>query len=180
MPSQPNSLPQAQHLRRESSQSAHSDMGNANMGRGGYPQNGGRGGRGGYPAQHQHYNPNMANHSPQPAYRPLPHQQMGRGMPPAFQPQGMQPQVGSPYRQTRSPAITPATMHQQAHLANPQGMQFYPGQQYQQPVRIPFSTTTYIALRVNLVLPTASHVPSPLFLRSFACWQFHFFSHHIA
>lgn len=60
-------------------------------------------------------------------------------MPPAFQPQGMQPQ-GSPYRQTRSPAITPATMHQQAHLANPQGMPYYPGQQYPQTVRIPSPT----------------------------------------
>lgn len=123
MAPQPNALPQAQHLRRESSQSAHSDMSNANMGRG-YPPNAGRGGRGFQP---QHYNPNMANHSPQP-YRPLPHQQMGRGMPPAFQ-----PQQGSPYGQTRSPAITPATMHQQAHLANPQGMPYYPGQQYPQP-----------------------------------------------
>jgi len=128
MPSQSNPLPQAQaqHLRHESSQSAHSDMGNGSMGRA-YAPNAGRG-RGFQP---QHYNPNMANHSPQP-YRPLPHQQMGRGMAPAFQPQGMH-QQGSPYRQTRSPAMTPATMHQQAHLANPQGMPYYPGQQYPQP-----------------------------------------------
>lgn len=112
-------------------------MGNANMGRGGYPPNGGRGR--GFPTQH--YNPNMANHSPQP-YRPLPHQQMGRGMPPAFQPQGMQQPGSSPYGQTRSPAITPASMHQQAHLANPQGMPYYPGQQYPQPVRIPSSTSS--------------------------------------
>ncbi|KAF1830689.1 hypothetical protein BDW02DRAFT_89053 [Decorospora gaudefroyi] len=125
MPPQPNShsLPQAQHLRRESSQSAHSDMSNANMGRG-YPA--GRG-RGGYPQGH--YNPQMANQSPQP-YRSMPHQ-MGRGMTPAFQPPGPM-QQRSPYTQNRSPAITPATMHQQQHLANPQGMQFYPGQQYPQ------------------------------------------------
>jgi translation initiation factor 4G len=132
MPAQPNSLPQAQHLRRESSQSAHSDMSNANMSRN---FSNGRG-RGGYP-QHPQY-PNMANQSPQP-FRPVPHQHMGRGvggpMPPAFQPQGMQ--RNSPYQQTRSPAMTPATMHQQAHLANPQGMPYYPGQPYAQPVRIP-------------------------------------------
>ena len=129
MPPQPNSLPQAQHLRHESSQSAHSDMSNNNVNRG-YPPQGGRGR--GFPPQH--YNPNMANHSPQP-YRSLP-QQMGRGMAPPFQPQGPMPR-NSPYQQNRSPAITPATMHQQAHLANPQGMGYYnPGQQYPQPVSI--------------------------------------------
>ncbi|KAF2033662.1 hypothetical protein EK21DRAFT_98077 [Setomelanomma holmii] len=128
VPQQPNSLPQAQHLRRESSQSAHSDMSNANMNRG-YPPNGGRGR--GFPPQ-QHYNPSMAaNHSPQP-YRSVPHQHMGRGMAPAFQPQGPM-QQNSPYRQNRSPAITPATMHQQQHLANPQGMPYYQGQPYGQP-----------------------------------------------
>jgi translation initiation factor 4G len=130
MPQQPNSLPQAQHLRRESSQSAHSDMSNANMNRG-FAPNAGRG-RGGF--QQQHYNPNMAGQSPQP-YRSIPHQHMGRGMPPAFQPQGPM-QQNSPYRQNRSPAITPATMHQQAHLANPQGMPYYQGQAYPQQVRI--------------------------------------------
>ncbi|RMZ71462.1 eukaryotic translation initiation factor subunit eIF-4F [Pyrenophora seminiperda CCB06] len=126
MPSQPNShaLPQAQHLRRESSQSAHSDMSNANMGRG-YPPN--RGGRGGYPQGH--YNPQMANQSPQP-YRPLPHG-MGRGHAPPFQPPGPM-QQRSPYTQNRSPAMTPATMHHQQQLANPQGMPYYPGQQYPQ------------------------------------------------
>ncbi|CAI9633163.1 unnamed protein product [Alternaria burnsii] len=124
MPPQPNShsLPQAQHLRRESSQSAHSDMSNANMGRGGSFAN--RGGRGGY--TQGHFNPQMANYSPQP-HRAMP--QMGRGgQAPPFHPQGQMPQR-SPYTQNRSPAITPATMHQQQHLANP-GMPFYPGQQY--------------------------------------------------
>jgi translation initiation factor 4G len=128
-----NMPPQAQHLRRESSQSAHSDMSNANMNRG-FPPNAGRGR--GFPPQHYNNN-NMANQSPQP-YRPLPHhtQHMGRGMAPTFQPQGPM-QQNSPYRQNRSPAITPATMHQQAHLANPQGMPYYPGQPYPQQVRIP-------------------------------------------
>lgn len=129
MPSQHNSLPQAQHLRRESSQSAHSDMSNS-VGRG-FQNQGGRG-RGFQPG---HYNPNI-NNSPQP-FRPLPHQHMGggRGMPAAFQPQGPM-QQNSPYRQNRSPAMTPATMHQQAQFANPQAMPYgYQGQPYGQPVR---------------------------------------------
>lgn len=128
MPPQPNSHahPQAQHLRRESSQSAHSDMSNANMGRG-YPPSRGRGG---YPQGH--YNPQMANHSPQP-YRSMP-QQMGRGMTPPFQPPGQMAQR-SPYTQNRSPAMTPATMHTQQQFANPQGMPYYQGQPYAQQVR---------------------------------------------
>jgi translation initiation factor 4G len=125
IPHQPNNIPQPQHLRRESSQSAHDR---------GYPSQRG-GSQRGY-AQ-QHYNPNMPSHSPQPAFRPLPHQHMGRpGMAPAFQPQGAM-QQGSPYRQNRSPAIAPATMHQQAYLANPQSMPYYQGQPHAQPVRIP-------------------------------------------
>ncbi|XPS73739.1 hypothetical protein M3J07_005865 [Ascochyta lentis] len=123
MPAQPSSHgPQAQHLRRESSQSSHSAQG------GNFAPNGGRG-RGFQPQPH--YNPNVANHSPQP-YRPMPNQSMGRGMPPAFTPQGAM-QHNSPYRQNRSPAITPATMHQQQHFANPQGAPYYPGQPYPQP-----------------------------------------------
>lgn len=139
MPAQHNSLPQPQHLRRESSQSAHSDMSNS-MNRG-YPPQGGRG-RGFAPQQH--YNPNMNNHSPQP-YRSVPHQHLGaggRGMPPAFQPSGPM-QGNSPYRQNRSPAMTPATMHQQAQYANPGAMPYgYQGQPYGQPVRIPSSYTS--------------------------------------
>jgi translation initiation factor 4G len=165
MAGQPNSLPQAQHLRRESSQSAHSDMSNANMNRG-YPPNAGRG-RG---FQQQHYQPNMANQSPQP-YRPVPHQHMaGRGMPPAFQPQGPM-QQNSPYRQNRSPAITPATMHQQAHLANPQGMPFYQGQSYQQPpVRIPstISSVSQISKSSESVQPTTAPHSSQRFSASFS------------
>jgi translation initiation factor 4G len=133
-PQQPNSLPQAQHLRHESSQSAHSDISNANMNMNrGYPSNSGRG-RGGF---NPTYNPQMGHNSPQP-YRPLPNQPRGGpNMAAPFQPQGpMHP--NSPYRATRSPAITPATMHQQAHMANP-GMPYggYGQPQYPQPVRIP-------------------------------------------
>lgn len=161
VPQQPNSLPQAQHLRRESSQSAHSDMSNANMNRG-FPPNGGRGR--GFPPQ-QHYNPNMAaNHSPQP-YRSVPHQHMGRGMAPAFQPQGPM-QQNSPYRQNRSPAITPATMHQQAHLANPQGMPFYQGQPYGQPVRIP-STMSNLS-SVSESNRASQHATAPRFSQQFS------------
>ncbi len=129
MPPQPNShsLPHGQHGRRESNQSVHSDMSNANMGRG---QFAGRGRGGAYPQGH--YNPQLGNQSPQP-YRTMPH--MGRPVAPPFQPPGqMQPR--SPFTQNRSPAITPATMHQQQHLANPQSMPYYPGQQYPQQVRI--------------------------------------------
>jgi translation initiation factor 4G len=167
MAGQPNSLPQAQHLRRESSQSAHSDMSNANMNRG-FPPNAGRGR--GFPPQH--YQPNMANQSPQP-YRSIPHQHMGRGMAPAFQPQGPM-QQNSPYRQNRSPAITPATMHQQAHLANPQGMPYYQGQPYQQPVRIP-STMSNLSLACE---SSKSHQPS---IASRFSQQFFtsFFSHSV-
>ncbi|KAJ8111744.1 hypothetical protein OPT61_g5732 [Boeremia exigua] len=113
MPAQPNGPP---HMRRESSQSSNQ----------GFQPNGGRG-RG--------FQPQPYNQSPQP-YRAMPNQPMGgRGMPPAFTPQGLQ---NSPYRNQRpSPAMAPAQMHQQQHFANPQGPSFYPGQQYPQPVRIP-------------------------------------------
>ncbi|KAF2133426.1 hypothetical protein P153DRAFT_156723 [Dothidotthia symphoricarpi CBS 119687] len=126
MPPQSNSHQQAQHLRGESAQSAHSDMSNANMNRG-FPPNAGRG-RGNH--FQPHYNPNMASHSPRPFHpQPQPHQHMGRGGGPPFQPQ----QQNSPYHQSRSPAITPATMHQQAQYANPQSMPYYPGQPYPPP-----------------------------------------------
>ncbi|KAG9206798.1 hypothetical protein G6514_000085 [Epicoccum nigrum] len=110
MPAQSNGPP---HMRRESSQSSNQ----------GFQPNGGRG-RGFQPQQ-------PYNQSPQP-YRALPNQPMGgRGMPPAFTPQGLQ---NSPYRNQRpSPAMAPAQMHQQQHFANPQGQPFYPGQQYPQP-----------------------------------------------
>lgn len=107
--------PQAQHLRRESSQSSHSDM-NANMGNmpRGYAPQGGRG-RG----YNTGYGPPVAA-SPGAQYRQLPGQQRGApGMPPQFQPQSQVP--GSPFRQNRSPAINPAAMQQQMHYAqNPQ------------------------------------------------------------
>ncbi|KAF1365231.1 hypothetical protein EJ07DRAFT_95769 [Lizonia empirigonia] len=119
LPAQPNAH-SGPHMRRESSQSSHSQQNQ------GFQPNGGRG-RGFQPQPY--YNPSAANHSPQP-HRPMPNQPMGRGMPPSFTPQGA---MNSPYRQNRSPAITPATMHQQQHFANAQGAPFYPGQPYPQP-----------------------------------------------
>ncbi|KAF2115996.1 hypothetical protein BDV96DRAFT_646163 [Lophiotrema nucula] len=132
MPPNANSIPQAQHLRRESSQSQHSDMGNAtmNMNRG-YPPNGGRG-RGFNPG----YNPQMASNSPRP-YQTVPnHPRGGPGMAPPFQNQGSMPR-GSPYSVPRSPHISQAHMAQQAQFANPNMNPYgYPQQPYQQ-VRIP-------------------------------------------
>ncbi|KAF2016257.1 hypothetical protein BU24DRAFT_462436 [Aaosphaeria arxii CBS 175.79] len=123
-PSQPNAnnLPQAQHLRRQSSQSAHSDsMGNNFNNNRPYQQNSGRG-RGSFGPS---YNP--MGHSPQP-FRPSPHQPRGN---PAS---GFQPQVpppGSPYR---SPAMPPAQIHQQPQFA---GQYYPPHTGYQPPVRTP-------------------------------------------
>lgn len=131
--------PQAQHLRRESSQSAHSDMSNTAMNRGFQP-NGGRGGRGQFT---QGYGPPV-NYSPGPAHRQLPNQQ--RGGPAPFQNQGpLGAHPNSPYRQTRSPAITPAQMSQQSQFANqqvPHGYPGYPQHLQAQQVYKPFPTTS--------------------------------------
>lgn len=125
MPPGQNPIPQAQHLRRESSQSAHSDMSNPNMngmGRG-YGSGGGRG-RGYTPNFNSHSQ--MAHSSPSPAYRQLSNPQRGPNMPPQFQNHGPMGQPNSPFRQTRSPALTPATVHSQVHLANNPQMQYPP------------------------------------------------------
>ncbi|KAK8252558.1 eukaryotic translation initiation factor subunit eIF-4F [Phyllosticta capitalensis] len=111
MPPQGPPIPQPNHLRRESSQSAHSDMSNA--ARNFVPQAGrGRGYSQGYNA------PSPGARFSQPMRGPMPGQFQGGGP------------MGSPYRQNRSPAMAPATMSQQASYANqpqlPHG--FYPGQ----------------------------------------------------
>lgn len=129
MPPQPNAINQAQHLRRESSQSGHSDMSNQAMNRG-FPPNGR--GRGGFNNFSQMNRPSPQQHNV------LPYQPRGANMPPAFQPQNaMNP--NSPFRQNRSPHISPAIMNQQAHMANPQ-MSYY--QYQQQPVRIPSTSVS--------------------------------------
>lgn len=106
------------HSRRESSQSAHSDLGNPGMGpgggRGGYPQQSGRG-RGAYGPQ---YPPPMG-FSPGPSYRPPPNQPRGgQNMPSPFQPQSrsLAPYQNSPHQAARSPALANA---QPAHLPQP-------------------------------------------------------------
>ncbi|BDD58322.1 hypothetical protein MAP00_003608 [Monascus purpureus] len=110
--------PQASHLRRESSQSTHSDMGNhiANgPGRGGYPHQGGRG-RGYSQSGYQGQMP----YSPGPNYRSTPNQPRGgpnmghqfhghnQGRPPL----GHFP--NSPHQSNRSPALA------NAHPVTPQ------------------------------------------------------------
>ncbi|KAF1978479.1 hypothetical protein BU23DRAFT_225384 [Bimuria novae-zelandiae CBS 107.79] len=120
LPTQPSSLPQAQHLRRESSQSAHSDMSNPNMNRGFPPNGGGRGTQ-----RYNNYPPMHPGASPQP-FRALPNQPRGPNMAPTFQPQ-MHP--SSPFRANRSPAIAPAAIHQQANYSGYN----YPQQPFQQP-----------------------------------------------
>lgn len=116
-PQGPPPMPQAQHLRRESSQSAHSDMSNP-VNRNFVPQAGRGRGYSGYNAP-----------SPGPQFRQLPNQMRGP-IPGQFQGQGP---MGSPYRQNRSPAMTPATMHQQAQFANQPQMPHggYPGYPHQ-------------------------------------------------
>jgi len=125
MPLGPNPIPQAQHLRRESSRSAHSDMSNPNMSNinRGFPPNGGRS-RG---FNNPSYGPQMAHSSPGPAFRQLPNQQRGaQNMPPQFQNHGPIGQPNSPFRQNRSPVLTPAAVHSQVHLANNPQMQYPP------------------------------------------------------
>ena len=99
------------HIRKESSQSIHSDMGNQGMpvpgpGRGGYQQ-GGRGGRGGFNPHNQSFNGHLG-YPPQ-NFRNGPSQ--GRAIPPAFQPGRAQiPPYGpnSPQPARASPALPPS------------------------------------------------------------------------
>ncbi|KAF1986963.1 hypothetical protein K402DRAFT_420620 [Aulographum hederae CBS 113979] len=119
MPQGPAAGPQAQHLRRESSQSAHGDMGPGmnNMNRNFVPQ--GRGAPYGRPGSG--YPQQMAN-SPSMAYRQLNQPMTPRTAAnmPHFGGQGqVRPGMGSPYQANRSPAMPPAQMHH-AHMGNPQ------------------------------------------------------------
>ncbi|KAI4199330.1 MAG: hypothetical protein LQ348_001902 [Seirophora lacunosa] len=113
--------PQATHLRRESSQSAHSEMGNPNLGpvanRGGYSSQGGRAGRpysGQYPQQeHQ-----RMNYGQSPNYR-SPSQPRGAQNVPSPYPQRPSfgpPYPNSPHQATRSPALAHS---QPAHHPQP-------------------------------------------------------------
>ncbi|KAI9924937.1 hypothetical protein ASPWEDRAFT_31780 [Aspergillus wentii DTO 134E9] len=103
--------PQSTHLRRESSQSTHSDM--SGPGRGGYPNQGGRG-RGYSQSGYQGQVP----YSPGPNFRSTPNQPRGGpNMGPQFGPnQGrpLAPFPNSPHQAARSPALA------NAHPTTPQ------------------------------------------------------------
>jgi translation initiation factor 4G len=124
LPTGPASLAQSQHLRRESSQSQHSDFGGP-MNRNFVPGNGR--GRGGY---NQAY-PNPS-HSPS-AYRSSPVPQPRHPAHPAnvqsFQPGGMRGMPNNAYGNSRSPAQAPVAMHQ-PHMNGQQPMHQYGPQQY--------------------------------------------------
>ncbi|KAH0542181.1 hypothetical protein FGG08_003402 [Glutinoglossum americanum] len=119
--SQPPLAPnnQSRHLRQESAQSAHSDMGNGGMGPGSrYPPQGGRGR--GYNQQYSQHQ--QMGYPPGPAFRSAPNQPRNVGMPPQFQ-GPVNPYPNSPHRSSRSPAIThaaPGTPQMaQVSVANP-------------------------------------------------------------
>ncbi|PKX99859.1 hypothetical protein P168DRAFT_83405 [Aspergillus campestris IBT 28561] len=119
--------PQSTHLRRESSQSTHSDMSNhmgSGPGRGGYPHQGGRG-RGYSQSGYQGQMP----YSPGPNFRSPNQPRGGPNMGPQFhgpnQGRPMGPFPNSPHQANRSPALAnahPATTPQmnQVPMAHPQ------------------------------------------------------------
>ncbi|PQE22232.1 Eukaryotic translation initiation factor 4 gamma protein [Rutstroemia sp. NJR-2017a WRK4] len=122
---------QAGHLRRESSQSTHSDMSNQGpgAGRGGFQQ-GGRG-RGGYNPQYQGHTGFPPSNAPQ--FRNTPN--AGRGGMPPFQTQGRPQYQNSPHQAARSPALAnslPGTpnMNQAMPMQTPQQ---FNNPYYQQP-----------------------------------------------
>ncbi|KAI4249245.1 MAG: hypothetical protein L6R40_000703 [Gallowayella cf. fulva] len=132
--------PQSAHLRRESSQSGHSEYGNPGMGpnanRGGYPQQGGRG-RGGYNGQYpqqQQQQQQQMSYSQAPSFR-APSQP--RGAPNAPSPYTSRaslaaPYANSPHQASRSPALSQSQPVQHQHQHHPQ-----PGQ-------MPMSSSSYM------------------------------------
>lgn len=175
--------PQSSHLRRESSQSAHSDMTNASMAngpaRGGYPvhHGGGGGGRGrgyGQSYAHQNAHPHHQPHQQQHAHPPPhPHQQMGfasnpgfRGMPNPgrggpnmnhhfqVQPTNLRPYPDSPHRGSRSPAPIPGTPQMQQQPVPMVGAPVQPAH---------FATAAYLpsmgAPQVNSSSPSSASSP---------------------
>lgn len=115
----------SQHLRRESSQSTHSDHMNSGPGRTGYPPQGGRGrgySQSGYQGQQMPYSPN-------PGFRQTPNQPRGGpNMGPQFhgpnQGRPLAPYPNSPHQANRSPAlanVNPTTPQMnQVPMAHPQ------------------------------------------------------------
>ncbi|KAL8914128.1 MAG: hypothetical protein Q9172_007157 [Xanthocarpia lactea] len=161
--------PHSTHLRRESSQSAHSEYGNPGMGpgagRGGYPPQGGRG-RGGYNGQY-----------------PQQQQQMGYGQGPNFrapsQPRSA-PNAPSPYPSRQSLAAPyPNSPHQASRspaLAQSQPVQ-HAQQHHPQPGQMPMSSSSYMyggyapPMGQSQVNPqsssSSSHNPSPSIQKDF-------------
>lgn len=124
--------PQASHLRRDSSHSQHSDFGNPGMGpaqgRGGYPQQGGRG-RGGYGNpynQQMPYSPGPNNYR-QNSNQPRGGQNMNQQY---SQQRSLGPYPSSPHQTARSPALGNAQpvhpQHGQMYGQMPMPNQMYP------------------------------------------------------
>ncbi|KAF7717339.1 Eukaryotic translation initiation factor 4G1, eIF4E-binding domain-containing protein [Penicillium ucsense] len=149
--------PGQQHVRRESSQSTHSDM-SAHMsgapGRGGYPPQGGRGR--GY--SQSGYQGGQMPYSPGPSFRQTPNQPRGGpNMGPQFhgpnQGRPMPPFPNSPHQANRSPALAnahPTTPQMnQVPMAHPQmPPQPYPGYgQHMGPQSVRFPPTTQLPPR---------------------------------
>lgn len=127
----PPTAPQTSHLRRESSQSTHSDFSNQGIvpgqGRGGYPPQGGRG-RGGYPSPNP-YNQQMP-YSPAPNFRPNPNQsRSAQNINAGYQQQGrfQGGYPGSPHQAARSPGLAAAQPVHQQQGQVPMYPQQYPG-----------------------------------------------------
>ncbi|PGH04455.1 hypothetical protein AJ80_08508 [Polytolypa hystricis UAMH7299] len=132
------------HLRRESSQSAHGDMGNhalpAGPGRGAYPPQGGRGRN----FNHQHQAP-MPYNSPGASYRTPSSGRGGPNMGHQFhnhnQGRPLGPSFGSPHQASRSPALAHAnpatpTMGQISMANPPMQAQHYGGYQHVGPQQV--------------------------------------------
>ena len=152
---------QSAHLRRDSSHSAHSEMSaSARSGPQHYP--GGGRGRGGYPPYGRAVAP-----SPNIPYRQLPgHQRGNPSYPPQYQGQNPMAHQHSPYRDTRSPAITAGMMQQQMHLANSAQMSHYAAayggypQQHLQPQQVypPSSSCASVSEQSHLLSTKSSPV----------------------
>ncbi|KAL8811541.1 MAG: hypothetical protein Q9223_001637 [Gallowayella weberi] len=127
--------PQSAHLRRESSQSGHSEYGNPGMGqtphRGGYPPQGGRG-RGGYNGQYSQH-PQMGYG--QGANLRAPSQP--RGAPNAPSPYASRPSLAAPY------ASSPHQANRSPALSHSQPVQ-HPPQHYPQGGQMPTSSSSYM------------------------------------
>ncbi|CAL8581330.1 hypothetical protein XPA_007029 [Xanthoria parietina] len=149
--------PQSAHLRRESSQSAHSEYGNPGMGpganRGGYPPQGGRG-RGGYNAQYPQQQ--QMGYSQGSNFR-APSQPRGAPNAPSPYPprQSLAAQyTNSPHQANRSPSLPPSQPVQ------------HPQQHHPQPGQMPISSSPYMTYGHYAPLPGQSqnqHVGAPFY-----------------